>query len=226
MNSEKILWNTYINIDNMERLERNFYNLHYKYRRFIYTAEKNKSNFRNSKAFTALLNELNNAYEKIHNCSEEKKNDLGEYEYPKVAYKVKFEKVNGKNVTKKYASVSETNCCRTIPIGEMFNFAPLYINGEVKAIKGSSETEPESLKVESSIKDIILFYKNNKDTLAKCGKSDVIFDAVSKLSDFPVDSITELDFNFFLDRREFDAIREDFFEKERKKSEKAIETQN
>lgn len=224
MKKDSILWNVYTNIDSMDKLERNFYNLHYKYRRFIYTAEKNNVNFRNTKNFISLLNELNAAYEKIHNCSNEDKNEYGEYDYPKVAYKVKFDKINGTNITKKYASVSGTNCCRLVDAGYLVDYSYLYINGEAKIKRTSKDKNAEHLIVESSIKDVIIFFKENIDYLKNYSNTETLINAIDKLSDFPVDSITELDFNFLLDKVEFDIIKEDFFKEIEKKSKNTVET--
>lgn len=224
MNNEYLLWNVYVNIESMDRLDKNFYTLHYKYKRLIYTSEKSKSDFRNNKSFKLLLEELNKAYEKIHDCTNEVKNEFGEYDYPRIAYKVKFEKISGKNITKKYASVSGTNSCRKIGIENLFDFATLYVNGDVKSKKNKSNEYIDHLTSELSIKDVILFFKNNQNTLKKCCNLEMCFDAINKLSDFPIDSISELDFNYLIGKEDFEVIQKNFIEKSKENSKNPVET--
>lgn len=223
MNKEYILWNVYVNIDSMDKLERKFYNLHYKYRRFVYTSQKSKLDFRSSKSFISLLEELNEAYEQIHDCSNETKNEFGEYDFPKVAYKVKSVNLNGHNIVKKYASISGTNSCRKVRIEHLFDFAYLYLNGDIKIKENGTDKNLDCLTIESSIKDVILFFKENNTFLKQYCNSKITLDAVSKLGDFPADSISELDFNYFLSKDEFTTLKNDFYEKVEENSECAVE---
>ena len=90
MNEEDIFYfNIFININAMEKLDRNFYKNYYDYRYYCTKQEYSKnSKYRPSDKCKQLLDALNNSFELIQNCSGKSINEKGEYDdFPAVAYK-------------------------------------------------------------------------------------------------------------------------------------------
>lgn len=211
MNKEFLSWNIYVNVNSMYSLERDFYNIYYKYRRFCYTSSKTKGDFRKTKAYTELLNKLNYAYEKIFDCSNKEKNEFGEYEYPKVAYKLKSYTVGGKKTNVLYACISDTNCTRKVKIEHLFDILPLYFDGSLKTVEPSNEDTIENLIIESNIKNVVSTFKKYCGNLSSFCNAQKTYNYLQKLCDFPVDSITELNFNNLFSKKDYEISKKSFF---------------
>ena len=218
MDKDVFLWNVYVNTDSMESLEAHFYRTYYKYREMCNNAKKKGlKNFRDTKQYIALLEELNSSHEKIHNCVNEEKNAYGEYNYPKVAYKRKIEKQNGKEVFKIYACVKNSNCSKKISIEHIFNFIPLYLDGIFKAVpstfKNNNNIENSNIErviLESPVRDVVYSFKKYSESLKEFCDFNKCHELVSSLSDFPVNSISEIDFNSLMSKKEINSFIEEF----------------
>ena len=209
-NNDYIYWNIYISVESMTKLERDFYVKLYNYRFFCREKEQaNNLSYRDTLEYKKILNSLNFAYEKAFDLRGADKNEFGEYEYPKVAYKAKRVNVNGTSKTILYACVADTETNRKFPIEEVIPCLYLYSLGTVRNIKASN-SEFECVLIESTVSSIISLFKQHHKELGRFCALQSCIDIVQWLDKYPLNSISELNLNSLVSRTEVDSCLKDF----------------
>ena len=212
MLDDNFYWNVYINLESMHRLDADFYRKYYRYKRACLLGNKSgDTNYRTSPQFINILKELNLSYEKIVNCSEIELKENGEYDYPAVAYKRREINKNGKKIVSLYACVANTNTNKKIPIGKIFDFMPLYTSGEVSESKSPKGGIP-STKIESTVGDLLNAFKLYLPVMGDFCYVETCSKLITSLCDFPINSITEVNFNSLIDKEEISLYINEFLE--------------
>lgn len=217
MNEDIFYFNIFININAMEKLDRNFYKNYYEYRYYCTKQEYSKnSNYRTSDKCKQLLNALNNSFELIKNCSGKSINEKGEYDdFPAVAYKRRQLKQGEGSVESIYACVADTKANQKVNLADIFEYLPLYTVGELKS-KSLPDNKIELVTIESTVKDILGAFKKYLPVMGEFCNINTCYKIVSTLSDFPSDSIVEINFNSLITKNEIESCINGFLEMTKK----------
>lgn len=196
MSKNKVFyWNVFVPVTSMNRLEGDFYKKLYEYRYFCTQSEKNKvANFRSTPAFTKMLDSLNLSYEKIKNLAGVEKNDLGEYDYPKVSYKVRKITQNNKSSTVLYCCIADTTMNREFTEDDILSFAPLYAPGTLKSVQ-AKDNIVDVVLLECFVGQILNYFKSNYSNIMDFSDVKSCTKVIQWLDKFPINSISEINFN-------------------------------
>ena len=197
MNKDIFFINIHVNLNWMEKLDKVFYKNHYSYRRVLL----NKNN--KPEVVAKALNSLNLSYEKIHDCSNESKNELGEYDFPKVSYKRRVTE-GEKKETIIYACTANSDTSKKIPLQDVFDFVPMFLDGEIKSFP-SKTNDIDRVTIEMKLADVIASYKKYLPVMKPYCNVRTCTEMVSSLCNYPADSIVEFDFNSLMPKLEIEA---------------------
>lgn len=216
---EKFLWNVYVDVRSMNRLDADFYKKYYQYRYFCKSRENaGDENYRKSPQFIKMLDELNFSFEKISNCAGKEKNLNGEYDYPQVAYKSRIVTKEGKKVKVLYACVADTTANKKIPLHDIFEFLPLFSVGTMK-VTNSEKSIIDCVTIESTILEVVECFKKYLPKMGEFCNVEKCSKLVSSLCVFPGDAISEINFNSLISKEEIDTCVNGFMEMVKAKEE-------
>ena len=202
---EQFYWNIYIPVNSMTKLEADFYKKLYQYRYYCMNSKKNNiKDFRNSKTCNALLNDLNLAYEKIKNLAGIEKNDLGEYDYPNVSYKVKKFMNNNQSINVLYCCIADTTMNRKLNIDDILSIVPLYIPGTIRSVP-STKTVTDIVYVEGLLHNIQKYFIKYYESMTDISDMKLCTDLIKWMDKFPTNSISEVNFNSLIGKESIES---------------------
>lgn len=206
MNKKDVFyWNIYVPVTSMNKLEGEFYKKLYEYRYFCTKSDKNNvKNYRDTPSFTKMLNELNLAYEKIKNLAGVSKNELGEYDYPRVSYKVKKITQNTKTYNVLYCCIADTTMNREIKVDDLLLMVPLYVPGILRSVKNTTSVV-DTVYSECLIGQIMNYFKSNYTKISDIADVNLCTKTIQWFDKFPINSISEINFNSIISLIEIEA---------------------
>lgn len=192
---EKFFWNIYIPVNSMTKLEGDFYRKLHQYRYYCMNAQKkNIKDFRSTTECINLLNALNLAYEKIKNLAGVEKNELGEYDYPNVSYKVKNIVYKNTSSNVLYCCIADTTMNRMLDIDDILEIIPLYIPGTLRSVP-STKSVVDTVYLECLVNNIQKYFIKYYDSIAEMSNIKLCTDIIQWMDKFPANSISEVNFN-------------------------------
>lgn len=202
---KQFYWNIYIPVNSMTKLEADFYRKLYQYRYYCMNSQRNNiTNYRNTSVCINMLNELNLAYEKIKNLAGVEKNELGEYDYPSVSYKVKKITQNNQSTNVLYCCIADTTMNKKLNEQDILAFVPLYIAGTIRSTPSSTEVT-DVVYIEGLVNNIQKYFIKYYDNMGDTSDIELCKEIIQWMDKFPINSISEINFNSLIGQKSIES---------------------